>query len=48
MSKHTSVRLGEDFQTFIAAQLREGRYRSANEVVHAGWRCLSIRSNLKL
>lgn len=36
MSKHTSVRLDEHFQTFIAAQLREGRYRSANEVVQAG------------
>jgi antitoxin ParD1/3/4 len=36
MSKHTSVRLDEHFQTFIAAQLREGRYRSANAVVLAG------------
>ena len=36
MSKHTSVRLDEHFQTFIAAQLREGRYRSANAVILAG------------
>jgi antitoxin ParD1/3/4 len=43
MSKHTSVRLDEHFQTFIAAQLREGRYRSASEVVRAGWRCWSIK-----
>ena len=35
MSKHTSVRLDEHFQTFIAAQLREGRYRSANAVILA-------------
>jgi antitoxin ParD1/3/4 len=46
MSKHTSVRLDEHFQTFITAQLREGRYRSANEVVRAGLTLLEHHSRL--
>ncbi len=47
MSKHTSVRLDEHFQTFIAAQLREGRYRSANAVVLAGLALLEHRTRLE-
>ncbi len=47
MSKHTSVRLGEHFQTFIAVQLREGRYRSANEVVLAGLALLERQVKLE-
>ncbi len=47
MSKHTSVRLDEHFQTFIAAQLREGRYRSANEVVRAGLALLEHQVKLE-
>ena len=47
MSKHTSVRLDDHFQTFIAAQLREGRYRSINEVVRAGLELLEHQVRLK-
>jgi len=46
MSKHTSVRLDEHFQTFIAAQLREGRYRSANAVIVAGLALLEHQTKL--
>ena len=46
MSKRTSVRLDEHFQTFIAAQLREGRYRSANAIILAGLALLEHRLKL--
>src|SRR3546814_4944896 len=36
MSKNTSVSLGDHFQTFIEAQMADGRYGSASEVVRAG------------
>jgi antitoxin ParD1/3/4 len=47
MSKHTSVRLDEHFQTFIATQLREGRYRSANAVMLAGLALLEHQTRLE-
>ena len=47
MSKHTSVRLDEDFQTFIARQVREGPHRSASEVVHAGLALLERQVKLE-
>lgn len=48
MSKHTSVRLDEHFQTFIAGLLREGRYRSANQVVCAGLALLEHQTKLEV
>jgi antitoxin ParD1/3/4 len=47
MSKHTSVRLDEHFQTFIERQVREGSYRSASEVVRAGLALLERKVKLE-
>jgi antitoxin ParD1/3/4 len=40
MSKNTSFSIGDHFISFIEAQVREGRYTSASDVVRAGLRLL--------
>jgi antitoxin ParD1/3/4 len=40
MSKNTSITLNEHFDSFIANQLKTGRFSSTNEVVRAGLRLL--------
>ncbi len=36
MPKNTSVNLGDNFNAFVEAQVSEGRYGSASNVVRAG------------
>ena len=40
MSKNTSFSLGEHFSSFVEAQIDQGRYSSASDVVRAGLRLL--------
>jgi antitoxin ParD1/3/4 len=40
MGKNTSFSVGEHFSSFIEAQVSEGRYSSASDVVRAGLRLL--------
>lgn len=40
MQKNTSITLGQHFDTFIAEQLKNGRYSSTSEVVRAALRLL--------
>lgn len=40
MPRNTSVEIGDELGAFIDAQVRDGRYNSASEVVRAGLRHL--------
>lgn len=39
-ARNTSIALGPRFQAFVEAQVRDGRYASASEVLRAGLRLL--------
>jgi antitoxin ParD1/3/4 len=40
MSKNTSITLGKHFESFVAEQIKNGRYASTSELVRAGLRLL--------
>ncbi|PHR59702.1 MAG: type II toxin-antitoxin system ParD family antitoxin [Robiginitomaculum sp.] len=40
MAKNTSIILGDHFDTFIGAQIEDGKYGTTSEVVRAGLRLL--------
>jgi antitoxin ParD1/3/4 len=40
MAKNTSFSLGEHFSNFVDAQVGQGRYNSASDVIRAGLRLL--------
>ena len=40
MPKNTSFILGEHFDTFVASQIRAGRYANATDVIRSGLRLL--------
>ena len=40
MAKHTSITLGDHFDSFIANQIQSGRYGSASEVIRSALRLL--------
>ena len=43
MPRKTHVTIGTHFESFIARQLKDGRFESASEVVRAGLRLLEER-----
>jgi antitoxin ParD1/3/4 len=43
MSKNTSFTLGEHFSQFVEAQVEQGRYNSASDVLRAGLRLLEVQ-----
>jgi antitoxin ParD1/3/4 len=47
MQKNTSITLGQHFDTFIAQQIKTGRFSSTSETIRAGLRLLEERE-LKL
>ncbi len=40
MAKNTNITLGNHFESFVAQQIKIGRYSSASEVIRAGLRIL--------
>ena len=47
MPRDTRVSLGEHFAGFVEAQVREGRFKNASDVVRAGLRLLEDEEALR-
>ena len=45
MARNTSISIGDHFDSFIKAQVENGRYGSASDVVRAGLRLLEEYEN---
>jgi antitoxin ParD1/3/4 len=47
MSKNTSILLGDHFESFVAQQVKSGKYTSVSEVIHAALRLFEVEEAKK-
>jgi antitoxin ParD1/3/4 len=47
MSKNTSILLGDHFESFVARQVKSGKYTSVSEVIRAALRLFEVEETKK-
>ncbi len=47
MSKNTSILLGDHFESFVARQVKSGKYASVSEVIRAALRLFEVAETKK-